>query len=36
MDNSKWPLQVVVRSSIIDQSMLGMSGMNSPTQDLPR
>jgi putative aldouronate transport system permease protein len=35
-DSSKWPLQVVMRSIIIDQSMLGMGGMNSPTQDLQR
>ena len=35
-DSSKWPLQVVMRSIIIDQSMLGMGGMNAPTQDLQR
>jgi putative aldouronate transport system permease protein len=35
-DSSKWPLQVVMRSIIIDQSMLGMGGGNAPTNDLQR
>lgn len=36
-DNSKWPLQVVLRSIIIDQSMLGMGGQGTaPTVDLQR
>ncbi|MBM7787365.1 carbohydrate ABC transporter permease [Tenggerimyces flavus] len=36
-DNSKWPLQVVLRSIIIDQSMLGMGGQGAaPTVDLQR
>ncbi|HEY8457745.1 MAG TPA: carbohydrate ABC transporter permease [Actinopolymorphaceae bacterium] len=35
-DSSKWPLQVVMRSIIIDQSMLGMGGGNAPTNDLHR
>ncbi|GAA4979999.1 carbohydrate ABC transporter permease [Actinopolymorpha pittospori] len=35
-DSSKWPLQVVMRSIIIDQSMLGMGGGNAPNQDLQK
>jgi putative aldouronate transport system permease protein len=36
-DNTKWPLQVVLRSIIIDQSMLGMGGQGAaPTVDLQR
>ncbi len=35
-DSSKWPLQVVLRSIIIDQSMLGMGGQDSPTNDIQR
>jgi putative aldouronate transport system permease protein len=35
-DSSKWPLQVVLRSIIIDQSMLGMGGPESPNSDLQR
>lgn len=35
-DNSKWPLQVVLRTIIIDQSMMGMGGSNSPTGDMTR
>ncbi|GAB3426252.1 carbohydrate ABC transporter permease [Flindersiella endophytica] len=33
-DSSKFPLQVVLRSIIIDQSMLGMGGSNAPNNDL--
>lgn len=33
-DSSKFPLQVVLRSIIIDQSMLGMGGPNAPNNDL--
>ena len=35
-DNSKWPLQVVMRSIIIDQSMLNMGSTNAPGQDITR
>ena len=35
-DNSKWPLQVVLRTIVIDQSMMGMGGSNAPTGDLTR
>ncbi|WP_020579267.1 ABC transporter permease subunit [Actinopolymorpha alba] len=35
-DSSKWPLQVVMRSIIIDQSMLGMGGGTAPTADLQK
>jgi putative aldouronate transport system permease protein len=35
-DSSKWPLQVVLRSIIIDQSMLNMGSANSPTNDISR
>lgn len=35
-DNSKWPLQVVLRTIIIDQSMMNMGGANSPTGDMTR
>ena len=35
-DNSKWPLQVVLRTIVIDQSMMGMGGSNSPTGDTTR
>jgi putative aldouronate transport system permease protein len=35
-DNSKWPLQVVLRTIVIDQSMMGMGGSNSPTGDMTR
>lgn len=35
-DSSKWPLQVVMRSIIIDQSMLGMGGGSAPSNDLQR
>jgi putative aldouronate transport system permease protein len=35
-DSSKWPLQVVLRSIIIDQSMLGMGGQDSPGNDIQR
>jgi putative aldouronate transport system permease protein len=35
-DNSKWPLQVVLRTIVIDQSMMGMGGANSPTGDMTR
>jgi putative aldouronate transport system permease protein len=35
-DNSKWPLQVVLRTIIIDQSMMNMGGSNSPTGDTTR
>jgi putative aldouronate transport system permease protein len=35
-DNSKWPLQVVLRTIIIDQSMMNMGGSSSPTGDTTR
>ena len=35
-DNSKWPLQVVLRTIIIDQSMMNMGGSNAPTGDTTR
>ncbi|MGH2533023.1 MAG: carbohydrate ABC transporter permease [Thermomicrobiales bacterium] len=35
-DSSKWPLQVVLRLIIIDQSMFNMGSMNSPTSDITR
>jgi putative aldouronate transport system permease protein len=35
-DNSKWPLQVVLRTIIIDQSMMNMGGANAPTGDMTR
>jgi putative aldouronate transport system permease protein len=35
-DNSKWPLQVVLRTIVIDQSMMNMGGSNSPTGDMTR
>jgi putative aldouronate transport system permease protein len=35
-DNSKWPLQVVLRTIVIDQSMMGMGGSNAPTGDMTR
>ena len=33
-DSSKWPLQVVLRSIIVDQSMLNMGGSNAPNNDI--
>jgi len=33
-DNSKWPLPVVLRTIIIDQSMMNMGGSNAPTGDI--
>jgi putative aldouronate transport system permease protein len=33
-DNSKWPLQVVLRTIIIDQNMMNMGGANAPTGDV--
>ena len=33
-DNSKWPLQVVLRSIIIDRSMLNMGSANTPNNDI--
>lgn len=35
-DNSKWPIQVVLRTIIIDQSMMNMGGSNAPTGDTTR
>jgi putative aldouronate transport system permease protein len=35
-DNSKWPLQVVLRTIVIDQSMMNMGGANAPTGDMTR
>lgn len=35
-DNSKWPLQVVLRTIIIDQSMLNMGSANAPNNDITR
>jgi putative aldouronate transport system permease protein len=35
-DNSKWPLQVVLRTIVIDQSMMNMGGGNAPTGDMTR
>ena len=33
-DNSKWPLQVVLRSIIVDQSMMNMGGASAPNSDV--
>lgn len=33
-DSAKWPLQVVLRSIIVDQSMLNMGGANAPNNDI--
>lgn len=35
-DNSKWPLQVVLRTIVVDQSMMNMGGSGSPTGDATR
>lgn len=35
-DNSKWPLQVVLRTIVVDQSMMNMGGSGSPTGDASR
>ena len=35
-DNSKWPLQVVLRSIIVDQSMMNMGGANAPNSDMSK
>ena len=35
-DNAKWPLQVVLRTIVIDQSMMNMGGANAPTGDTTR
>ncbi len=35
-DNSKWPLQVVLRTIIIDQSMMGMGSATAQTQDVTK
>ncbi len=35
-DNAKWPLQVVLRTIVVDQSMLNMGGANAPNQDVQR
>jgi putative aldouronate transport system permease protein len=35
-DNTKWPLQVVLRSIILDQSMMNMGGSQAPTSDINR
>lgn len=35
-DNTKWPLQVVLRSIIIDMNMMGMGSATSQTQDVSK
>lgn len=35
-DNEKWPLQVVLRSIVIDQNMIGMGSGGTPTIDLSK
>jgi putative aldouronate transport system permease protein len=35
-DNSKWPLQVVLRTIIIDMNMMGMGGASTQTQDVQK
>lgn len=35
-DNSKWPLQVVLRTIVVDQSMMNMGGSGAPTGDATR